>query len=133
VPPQPEHARTKASATILLVEDENLVRGFAARVLTRAGYRVHDFGDPRQALEFARSHPEPIELLLTDVVMPHLSGHELAREVKSLRPEIKVLYASGYTQNTIVHHGVLDAGVAFLAKPYTPADLTHRVADVLQQ
>jgi two-component system cell cycle sensor histidine kinase/response regulator CckA len=119
-------------ATILLVEDEHLVRGFATRVLERAGYRVHDFGDPRQALEFARQHPGSIELLLTDVVMPHLNGHELAREVQALRPQTKVLYASGYTENTIVHHGVLDAGIAFLAKPYAPADLTRRVSDVLQ-
>ncbi len=131
-PPEADDRRGHRTATILLVEDESLVRGFASRVLVKAGHRVHAFGDPRQALAFASAHSERIDLLVTDVVMPHLSGHQLARELQQQQPETKVLYASGYTQNTIVHHGVLDAGVAFLAKPYTAADLTSRVTDVLE-
>ncbi len=128
---QPSQSKPEASVTVVLVEDEDLVRSFAARVLDQAGYRVHAFGDPREALEFMTAQPEPVALLLTDVVMPHMSGHQLAQAIEKRRPQIRVLYMSGYTENTIVHHGVLDAGVAFLAKPYTPADLLTRVRDLL--
>jgi two-component system, cell cycle sensor histidine kinase and response regulator CckA len=120
-----------ARATIILVEDEALVRGFAARVLEKHGHRVLAFGDPRAALRFVDDNADAIDLLLTDVVLPHMSGRQLAERLASRRPDLRVLYVSGYTQNTIVHHGVLDAGISFLAKPYTPADLLNRVQEVL--
>jgi PAS domain S-box-containing protein len=109
--------------TILLVEDEEQVRQLAVRVLRRLGYTVLAAGAGTHALAIAEGHDGPIHLLLTDVVMPGMSGRELANRLADRRPTVKVLYTSGYTENVIVHHGVLDAGIRFVSKPYTPREL----------
>jgi YesN/AraC family two-component response regulator len=87
--------------------------------------------DGDEALRVSAQFDGPIDLLVTDVVMPHLGGRQLAERLRTLRPEMKVLYVSGYTDDAIVRHGVSGAGTAFLAKPYTPADLTSKVNEVL--
>ena len=136
---QAETARTApepaavGSGTVLLVEDEAGVRHLARAVLTRYGYRVIEAADGAEALRLAADHTEPIHLLLTDVVMPGMSGPELAAKFRSLRPETQVLYASGYTDEAIVHHGVRggDDSVPFLQKPFEPDDLVRRVRALL--
>jgi len=119
--------------TILYVEDEASVREFVHKVLSRHGYNVHAMGDAAHALEFARAHRDPIDLVFTDVVLPGMSGPAMALELRQEHPESKVLYASGYTDNAIVHHGVLDSRVAFLQKPFTAEALVMRVRNVLDQ
>jgi DNA-binding NtrC family response regulator len=100
--------------------------------LLRQGYTLLTAQNGAQARQLAAAHSGPIHLLLTDVVMPGgLSGSQLAKELVSLRPDMKVLYMSGYTENAIVHHGVLDPGIAFLPKPFRPADLIGKVREVL--
>ena len=120
-----------AHETVLIVEDDDSLRDIARAVLERLGYKVLAARDGQQALELARSHPDTIHLVLTDVVMPKMSGREVAKEVTSVHPEAKVLYMSGYTDDSIVHHGVLDAGVHFLEKPITPATLAKKAREVL--
>jgi CheY-like chemotaxis protein len=119
--------------TILLAEDDAAVRAFGVITLTRAGYTVIDADGGAAALVQAARHEGTIDLLVTDVVMHGLSGHDLAVELARRRPSLRVLYVSGYAENTIVHHGVLDADVAFLAKPFTPTALLRKVHEVLRQ
>jgi PAS domain S-box-containing protein len=119
------------SGTILLVEDEEAVRKLASRVLEARGYTVLRAADGLQALDTVERHPGAIDLLITDVVMPRMSGRELADLVRPRRPATKVLYVSGYTDDAIVHHGVLDAGVMFLQKPFTPDSLARKVKEIL--
>jgi CheY-like chemotaxis protein len=114
-----------------VAEDDEAVRGITVLALSRAGYEVLAAESGVAAVELARSHAGPIHLLITDVVMPGMSGQQLAQELAQLRPEIRTLYVSGYAENTIVHHGVLDADVAFLPKPFTPTALVRKVRDVL--
>jgi signal transduction histidine kinase len=116
---------------LLVVEDEPGVLEVAAEALRLQGYTVLTAQSPAEALQLAQSHPEPIHLLITDVVMPVMSGRELAEYLMRLHPQMRVLYVSGYTENTIVHHGVLETGVHFLPKPYTPAQLIQKVREVL--
>jgi PAS domain S-box-containing protein len=122
-----------AHATILLVEDEPPVRRLARSILSHAGYRVLEAGDGKQALEVAANSVHAIDLLLTDVVMPGMNGVELHRELVRSRPAVKSLYMSGYTENAVVHHGILDADVHFLAKPFTREVLLGRVREVLAE
>ena len=117
--------------TILLVEDEDMVRELACRILRQCGYTVLEAHHPGEAMLLAERHPEPIHLLITDVVMPTMSGRELAEHLASTRPEMEVLYISGYTDNAIVHHGVLDPGLSFLQKPFMPHALTAKVRQML--
>ena len=117
--------------TILVAEDEELVRELVCEVLEACGYVVLAASSPTQALEVAAGRAGPIDLLLTDVVMPELSGGELAERLTALRPELRVLYSSGYPDDAVVRHGVLEADVAFLAKPFTPETLTRKVREVL--
>ena len=117
--------------TILLVEDEAQVRAVACRILERAGYQVLAATTPGEALSICERHPAPIELLLTDVVMPEMNGRELAERVCAARATIRTLYMSGYTDNVILHQGVLDTGVEFLQKPLTPDSLVRRVRETL--
>ncbi len=117
--------------TVLVVEDDGMVRSLAIRLLKRAGYRVLAAGSATDALLTAQQHEGPIELLLTDVVMPIMNGRDLAVRLTQLRPLIKVLFTSGYTQSVIAHHGVLDEGVQFVAKPYSFDTLSRRVREVL--
>jgi DNA-binding response OmpR family regulator/signal transduction histidine kinase len=117
--------------TVLLVEDDDAVRDLAGGVLREYGYTVYEAHDGYQALKLYNSHEGPIHLLVTDVVMPGMNGRELAQKIESLRPALKVLFVSGYTDNAIVHHGVLDAGTAFLQKPFTPEALARKVREVI--
>ena len=117
--------------TVLLVEDAAAVRAVAKQVLERQGYRVLEAPDGQAALRVAQEHRGPIHLLLTDVVMPVLSGRRLAEELTRLRPDTKVLYASGYTDDSVVRHGILESGTAYLQKPFTPDSLARKVREVL--
>jgi PAS domain S-box-containing protein len=117
--------------TILLVEDEEQIRALGNQILTKSGYKVLVAESAADALSICQKHEGPIHLLLTDVVMPLMNGRELAERATVLRPAMKVLYVSGYTDNTIVHHGVLEASVAFLQKPITPDVLRRKLRDVL--
>jgi PAS domain S-box-containing protein len=119
------------SETILLVEDEEAVRTLASRILQERGYKVLESASPEDALQIAEQHQEPIALLLTDVVLPKMSGRKIAEHLTHLRPNMKVLYMSGYTDDAIVRNGVLYANTAFLQKPFAPAALARKVREVL--
>jgi PAS domain S-box-containing protein len=143
VGPDPEEpARTPATEvrarggdeTILVVEDEDAVARLVERVLTRAGYRVLAARDGAAALALADAPPRGrIDLLLADVVLPGMDGGQLAERLKATHPETRVLFTSGYTDDVIVQRGVLKPGIAFLAKPYAPADLVAKVRSVLDE
>jgi two-component system, cell cycle sensor histidine kinase and response regulator CckA len=121
----------RGDETILLVEDEPLVRDLAVQVLRAHGYAVLVAGSGGAALALARAHSGTIDLLVTDVVMPQMSGTQVAQQLSATRPGVKVLYISGYTESATVHHDVLEQGSAFLAKPFTPSVLAHKVREVL--
>ena len=121
----------RGTETILLVEDEEQVRTIVFNMLRRQGYRVLSAQHPGEALLLCQTHAGTIDLLLTDVVMPQMSGPELANRLTAGRPGMKVLCMSGYTDDSIVRHGVLESGVAFLQKPITPLSLTTKVREVL--
>jgi CheY-like chemotaxis protein len=123
----------EGSETVLLVEDEAIVRNLGVRILAGLGYRVMHAGNGDEAIELARDHGERIDLLLTDVVMPGMSGRELANRLTCLHPETRMLFTSGYTDDAIVHHGVLDEGVSFIGKPYSHTALARKVREVLDQ
>ncbi|HYL56326.1 MAG TPA: PAS domain S-box protein [Gemmatimonadales bacterium] len=126
-----ETGRLAGTETVLLAEDDDMLRPLARELLTRLGYAVLEAGNAQEALELARKHEGPIHLLVADVVMPGPSGRELARRLATTRPETRVLYVSGYTDDAIVHHGMLEAGLNFLQKPFTPTTLARKVRDVL--
>jgi PAS domain S-box-containing protein len=128
--PAPVDVR-RGAETLLLVEDEEDVRGLARDVLVESGYTVLEAATAEEAVRICEEHEGPISLLLSDVVMPNVSGPQLAKRLVHLRPEIQVLYMSGYTDEAIVHHGVLEPGTAFIEKPFTPEGLTGKVRDVL--
>jgi CheY-like chemotaxis protein len=114
-----------------VVEDEASVRDLVRRTLLACGYRTLTASNAGEALLLWEKHHARIDLLLTDVVMPHASGRELSERLRSERPDLPVLFMSGYTDSEIDHHGVLLPGVAFLAKPFTPTVLAHKVREVL--
>ncbi len=122
----------RGQGTVLVVEDDESIRNLAVEVLGRYGYTVLEAGDGEEALGIAGAHAGEIGLLLTDVVMPRMGGRGLHERLQQLRPGIKVLYMSGYTDNAIVHQGVLDPGIAFLQKPFSPASLARKVKEVLE-
>ena len=122
----------QGTETVLLVEDEGMVREAAREILELNGYRVLEASSSKEALAFCQTHQEPIDLMITDVVMPQMGGRELAEELKAIRPHMKVLYMSGYTDDAIAHHGVLEPGTAFLEKPFTARALAHKVREVLK-
>jgi CheY-like chemotaxis protein len=126
-----ESAIPGGTETVLLVEDEEVVRGLARQVLQEAGYRVLVAPQGDEAIRLGNEHAKEIHLLLTDVVMPGAGGKEVADHLSSLCPGIKVLFMSGYTDEAIVHHGILDSDVKFIQKPFTPAALARKVREVL--
>ena len=121
----------RGTETILLVEDDPQLRQLSSLVLTQCGYKVLSAENPEQGLALCKADQNSIHLLVTDVVMPRMNGRQLADEIQKLRSEIKVLYISGYTNNAIVHYGVLDSGLWFLPKPFTLSALVSKVREVL--
>lgn len=121
----------KGTETILLVEDNNQVRKMARTILIRHGYAVLDAGNWRDIEQILAVHDQPVDLLLTDVVMPEINGREVYRRVAEKYPDMKVLYMSGYTDDVIAHHGVLEEGVQFIQKPFTVIALAGKVRETL--
>jgi CheY-like chemotaxis protein len=121
----------RGSETVLLVEDDEMVRALAQAILERYGYTVLAARNVHDALRLAQEGPVQIHLLLTDTIMPVMNGPELAKRFRSIRPETKVLFMSGYTDKVIVNTAALEPGTAFLQKPFTPQTLTHKVREVL--
>jgi PAS domain S-box-containing protein len=121
----------RGTETVLLAEDEDLVMNLATRVLREKGYSVIKASNGEEALQIAHTYKGKIDLLLTDVVMPRISGRALANKIGLVRPDIKILFISGYTGDAIAHRGILEPGTAFLEKPFTPASLALKVREVL--
>lgn len=131
VTPRAEPGVLSGTETILIAEDDPTLRPLAATLLRKLGYTVLEAASADEALGLARAHQETLHLLLADVVMLGMSGRDLARALAPLRPATKVLYMSGYTDDAILHHGMLEAGLNFLQKPFTPTGLARKVRDVL--
>jgi two-component system cell cycle sensor histidine kinase/response regulator CckA len=121
----------RGSETILLVEDDDAVRALGRHILTGCGYHVLEASDGSKALDTALQYDSEIHLLLSDVVMPHLGGRMLSEAVVALRPQCRVLFLSGYNDDDVLRHGVVESEVEFLQKPYTPALLAQKVRTVL--
>jgi two-component system cell cycle sensor histidine kinase/response regulator CckA len=119
------------SETVLLVEDEDGVRALARLILQASGYTVLEAANGREALRLVNQHTGPLHLLVADVVMPQMSGRQLADILLARRPEMKVLYISGYTDDAVVRHGVSGTTMPFLHKPFTPASLSRKVREIL--
>jgi CheY-like chemotaxis protein len=117
--------------TVLLVEDEAAVRSLTSRILRDRGYNVLEAADGMEALNISQEYKSEIHMVLTDVVMPGMGGKALVSRIGELRPGVKTLFISGYTDNAISHHGILDSGVAFLQKPFTLDGLVRKVREVL--
>jgi hypothetical protein len=122
---------SKGKETVLIVEDRPEVRNLVMDALQDSGYQVLEAGEGAEALQVAARHPGQIHLLVTDIIMPRMSGKELADRLKQLRPEIKVLYMSGYAADVISSRGSLDSGEDFIAKPFALDSLLTKVREVL--
>ncbi|HKV40061.1 MAG TPA: ATP-binding protein, partial [Blastocatellia bacterium] len=134
VHPRLAESEHRGTEIVLLVEDETPVRQLAVRGLREAGYTVLEASGATEALRLiAEPANQQIEIVVTDVIMPGMGGKELADQVKTIRPDVKVLFVTGYTDNAIVHHGYLDAGIDVLQKPFTPSALARRVREVLDR
>jgi CheY-like chemotaxis protein len=127
----PPVAWLTGTETILLVEDEEIVRGLARSILEAGGYKVLEAARGAEALQICEESSEQIHLLLTDVVLPQMSGPELALALAEVHPEIPVIYMSGYTDDAIVHHGVLNPGTNFVEKPFSPEGLLRKIRQIL--
>jgi CheY-like chemotaxis protein len=122
----------QGTETILIVEDDVALLKVTQRSLEEVGYAVLPAGSPADAIRLAESHLGPIHLMVTDVIMPQMSGDRLAAQLSAMRPEMKVLYVSGYTDDAIVNHGVLEPGLSFLQKPFSPKALARKVFEMLR-
>ncbi|HWP43006.1 MAG TPA: ATP-binding protein, partial [Blastocatellia bacterium] len=132
--PQPKPAQVlSGTETVLLVEDDIQVSKIATQVLSDLGYTVISTSNGKQALEIAGEVERNIDLVITDVVMPQMGGKQLAHELRAIRPNTKLLFMSGYTEGAVVDRGILDSGVSFLTKPFTPAELAGKVRQVLDE
>jgi two-component system, cell cycle sensor histidine kinase and response regulator CckA len=131
-PPPSEVGSLDGSETILLVEDAELVRGLVSEALESFGYTVLLAASGSEAIALAEHHQGTIDLVLTDVVMPHMNGRELAERLLAEQPGLRVLYTSGYPADTIIRHGIEEARAAFIEKPYVPDELARKVRQVLQ-
>ncbi|MDB5049226.1 MAG: domain S-box protein [Fibrobacteres bacterium] len=127
----PENLRGRES--LLLVEDEESVRRFAVQVLESQGYRVFTACNGREALDVLEKSDTPIQLIVTDVVMPDVGGQALSERVKTLRPALPILFISGYTENSVVHRGLINAGEPFLQKPFSPTELARKVREAMDR
>jgi CheY-like chemotaxis protein len=130
--PQVVEARP-GSETVLLVEDDEAVRSLAREILEEAGYTVLTASDGPSAVAVSETHAEPIELLLTDLVMPQMGGAELAQRLETSRPDMSVIYVSGHTDSAVFHQGLLRPGSYFIQKPFTPTTLAAKVREVLDR
>jgi PAS domain S-box-containing protein len=131
--PRVEVDTLRGSETVLVVEDEEAVRKLIEQALRKYGYRVIEATNGAEALRVCENHDPPIRLMVTDVVMPGMSGRELAARVREQLPDLRVLYMSGYTDDTVIRHGLLDASMFFLQKPFTPSALARKVRETLDQ
>jgi CheY-like chemotaxis protein len=133
--PQPDSgvASLTGTETVLVVEDQAEARSVMREMLSRRGYTVLEASNGPDAVEKSRQHPGPIDLMLTDVVMPGLSGRGVAEVLQSERPGIRVIYMSGYTDEAIVHHGILESGLAFIQKPFTSDAFLRKIREVLDK
>jgi CheY-like chemotaxis protein len=127
----PEGELRRGTETVLVVEDEPLLRRLVLRMLALSGYKTLEAANGGEALIACEKHAGRIDVVITDVVMPGMGGPELAERLRKVRPEVRVLFTSGYTDNAIVHHGVLDPGTPFLQKPFTVTSLVAKVREVL--
>jgi CheY-like chemotaxis protein len=128
-----ETGTSTGTETVLLVEDDSDLRAVARELLLARGYAVLDSGDPEEAIRVADEYSGRIHLVITDVVMPKMNGRAMAGVLHERRPDARVLYTSGYTDDAIVRHGVLEPGIEFLQKPFTPGTLARKVRQVLDQ
>jgi CheY-like chemotaxis protein len=124
-------AQRAGSETVLIVEDETAVRALVREILELSGYAVLEARGPHEALELLARRRGPVQLVVTDVVMPEMSGRELVERLARISPDTPVLYMSGYTDNELGRHGVLDSSTVFLHKPFTPDGLCRKVREVL--
>jgi CheY-like chemotaxis protein len=131
--PAPPPEALRGSETVLVVEDDEMVRHLAVQILIAGGYQVLEAANAGEALLLAETHPSKIDLMLTDVVMPRVSGRQLADRVARLRPGMKVVFMSGYTEDAVLLHGVSEATVSFVQKPITPDALGREVRRVLDE
>ncbi len=122
----------RATETVLVVEDDEMVRTLVRETLRREGYKVLDAASPIEARRMSDAFRRPIHLLITDVVMPKVSGRELAEQLVERRPDMKVLFMSGYTDAAVLNSGIMRKEVAFLQKPFTPTALSEKVREVLE-
>jgi two-component system cell cycle sensor histidine kinase/response regulator CckA len=133
-PPPPREARAlreTGTESVLLVEDDGAVRGFARAALSSRGFKVLEAANGRQALDLLRTHSEPIDLILTDIVMPEMDGKELADRARECRPELAVLFTSGHARDRIATEGAVEEGVHFIPKPFSGAELGRKVRETL--
>jgi signal transduction histidine kinase len=132
-PAAPQVRNDRGNETILLVEDDDAVRQLSKRILEGNGYTVVEAAHGAEALAVSEKHNGQLHLLVTDLIMPQVGGRELAARISSKRPDLPVLFMSGYTEDAVVHHGVLEKDLAFIQKPFTPATLARRVREILDR
>jgi CheY-like chemotaxis protein len=127
----PQRNRTVGAETILLVEDDDEVRQVASRILRRNGYRVLEAGNGADALRVCENENDPVDLIVTDLVMPEMGGSELAKKIREQQPDARILFTSGYTEDAVVRQSLLQEGEAFIEKPFTPAKLANKAREML--